>query len=1467
VAEGTVRGAFDLDTGPAVRGVRSYREEAARADATTRQLGSTMDDVFGPSAAANLRTAREEMGGLATTARETRLTVGQQWQGMRREVQREAAAITSTIAVVRDRMRELGRMNVSPSIDLDGVTKALAQVELLHERLNALGGQTARPRVAVGGGGPGFGSAAARASAGANRGGTSGILSLGGIGFAGLQGPQLLAGAAVALPAVQALGGGAVGLAGSAGAAGLGAGAVGLGGLAPLAAGIVSVISVAKPAQKALQDAWKAQDKLTEAVRQYGRHSDQARRAQQDLNRLERDRPGIGYAMGQGRALMSEWQRLSRPATSQLYGLLGDAGQVARRVAPLQAQNATVASTAVRGSGTQFARFLGGTETQATVAEMTRVFARELPAAERTLENVALTVERLARAATPFFHDANEWVEKWTWGMRTSTRDTESVRRQMVPLVEEAKDWARLTGSAYHLLRDILQLGAPSGDSLVVSLTRTFDRWDAWVQGHPQQVQGFFRDTASSVRDMAGGLEKVVGFLNDLATALRPILDRFSQLVGLAASLGLIGTPGAAGALFGAYRGLRGAGGGGAAAGGGGGAAMGVLAGVAAGGGAAGGGVARSGVRTTGRASTLGYRGMNPAAGQLIYGQGFSGGITSQLGARTTRFGRGVGYGGMALRGAGKAAWPIMLAMAGLDAASFNGSPMQRLQNAASGATFGAIPAPMTGDQAIDAGGTLYRDYTRVNRSTGQLQAELGGARRGLSLGNRAGWTGPLGTDKELQWDVAGARRKFSGVAGQRELQEYVRLLQDEVTARKQANDQMRRSRDQQLDESSRQRATQYASGLPGAFRAYRRGGQSQQEAFGSTIGQVQKRLARTRDAGVETLGEASLDWARALAKGNPQMKKQVDALADSIERRFRRMGVNVQIVHGDILTGARQEWKQIRDAIADPVEQARERVDKDFTAIQDKAVGSLVAMGFSKSDARGFVRGLEKGGVSAQGAQNAINMGPNSYAGAQAQSQKNMRARARGGIVGGRGLMDSVAMGDGLVAPGEAWIANRHTLDRLSQATLATYGLTAQQIITGESRPHSMPGGRYATGGSFDLPSGASTTAARVQTGRLAGVNAAVSSIANAALAQFPGLTVTSTTGGGHAAGSFHYRGAAVDLAGGDMNAAAAWIGQRYGSRLAEGIHNPNLSVKGGRSVSPSFWGAQTWADHANHIHVAALGGAVRGGGAAAGLAAGVQAQINVGGLGRQQPGIAGVLRQRAGDIYAQALTQHVNAALGAAGAGGGGAPTRGVMSFNSVARLAESVGLPGVTFAQIAKGESGFNPRAIGHDPGGTIGLGLWQITTKYNDDIIARFGGRNAMLNAQTNALAAKAIYDRAGIGAWYGTRYMTAPNLHYQGAQRGGHLSFAGLFDRGGDFVTNGPTAFVAGEGPRHRRERVRITPAHARGGEGVNVTIEAGAVVVQAGGGGLDSAAAEQIGQRVVRKIIEAIDRAKGSGEL
>jgi peptidoglycan hydrolase-like protein with peptidoglycan-binding domain len=96
------------------------------------------------------------------------------------------------------------------------------------------------------------------------------------------------------------------------------------------------------------------------------------------------------------------------------------------------------------------------------------------------------------------------------------------------------------------------------------------------------------------------------------------------------------------------------------------------------------------------------------------------------------------------------------------------------------------------------------------------------------------------------------------------------------------------------------------------------------------------------------------------------------------------------------------------------------------------------------------------------------------------------------------------------------------------------------------------------------------------------------ISRLAGEVLAKFPQLQITSTTGDKHATHSFHYQGRAVDLAGPDMDRIGAWITQHLTSRLAEGIHNPTLSVKNNSHASPSVWGADTWAAHRNHIHLA---------------------------------------------------------------------------------------------------------------------------------------------------------------------------------------------------------------------------------------------------------------------------------------
>jgi hypothetical protein len=93
----------------------------------------------------------------------------------------------------------------------------------------------------------------------------------------------------------------------------------------------------------------------------------------------------------------------------------------------------------------------------------------------------------------------------------------------------------------------------------------------------------------------------------------------------------------------------------------------------------------------------------------------------------------------------------------------------------------------------------------------------------------------------------------------------------------------------------------------------------------------------------------------------------------------------------------------------------------------------------------------------------------------------------------------------------------------------------------------------------------------------------------AASSLAKNLGLTITSTTGGKHAPGSYHYAGRAIDVAGspGAMLAYAQRLASTSGGRMAELYYTPlGFSIKNGVKVP---W---TIPNHMDHVHVAyALG------------------------------------------------------------------------------------------------------------------------------------------------------------------------------------------------------------------------------------------------------------------------------------
>jgi hypothetical protein len=75
-------------------------------------------------------------------------------------------------------------------------------------------------------------------------------------------------------------------------------------------------------------------------------------------------------------------------------------------------------------------------------------------------------------------------------------------------------------------------------------------------------------------------------------------------------------------------------------------------------------------------------------------------------------------------------------------------------------------------------------------------------------------------------------------------------------------------------------------------------------------------------------------------------------------------------------------------------------------------------------------------------------------------------------------------------------------------------------------------------------------------------------------------GLRITSTTGGRHAPGSYHYQGRAFDAAG-SRSAMGRFYRDMAGSHPTELFYDPIGGIKHGHNIGPI-------GGHGNHVHIA---------------------------------------------------------------------------------------------------------------------------------------------------------------------------------------------------------------------------------------------------------------------------------------
>jgi hypothetical protein len=777
-----------------------------------------------------------------------------------------------------------------------------------------------------------------------------------------------------------------------------------------------------------------------------------------------------------------------------------------------------------------------------------------------------------------------------------------------------------------------------------------------------------------------------------------------------------------------------------------------------------------------------------------------AGGAAAATGARLGVRGVAGGFGKGLLRKAG----PVALAMGAYDFATSNGGFGNRLGGAVNAAAFG-IPNALGAHwgQAAPTPTAAMRADAYLSHPDHQNPA---------SIANRMGRLRQ--TRDQVSYRVDSATGNAVKV-GLKLSPDARRDIQKEIDALK-----------PKLNLAVKGRAADQAGGLIDAF-GIRETGKGENAARKGLFEGLNRELKDMGPKGKTALLKNMADWQAVLEDGTGKQRRTAGRLGDYIERRFERMGRTVNVVNGKILTGSQEEWGNIRKALSSEAERARQEVSRAFTDIQREAAGSLMSMGYSRGEANSLIKARETGGTAgAQKVATGIGASHGDTGANRASDAARVAAPVRpalGARIPGVGSADYVKLGGNAIgAPGEL-VVNRHTEYKADQKL--GYNGALAGLVNGETTPHGVQVSRHATGGrtSGDLASGGA------RAGRSGRTASGIQGISNAVLAQFPGLSVTSTTGGNHAKNSYHYKGMAVDIGGpsGLMDAASAWLAQNYGGSLLEGIHNPNLSIKDGHGVDPSFWGASTWAGHANHIHLAAAGAAMKAmiGSMGANGGLGAMAAPTLKRRESKSRGVPGALAQAAIDAMTSGAQGRLDAAVGGgSGAGGGSAsgPSNVRQMVIAGLRLAGVPATPGNVAAQmrLTMGESG----------GRNVAQGIQDVNSTNGS------GGAKGVAQMIQSTFDAHAVPGHTNI---WNTVDNEAASVRYQMSRYGklvGHSGYAmggrlpGLIQMGdgGSFTTNGvPQMMQVGE--RGQRERVKVTRESAGGSGfgsdgGIHITI-------------------------------------------
>jgi hypothetical protein len=220
-------------------------------------------------------------------------------------------------------------------------------------------------------------------------------------------------------------------------------------------------------------------------------------------------------------------QEATRPATDAVIGGLGSAaasaGNFAQRLsAPFARLGEAIGDAIAEGaseltSNRFLARFRILIE---SATRLVRPFREGLVAVADIFTNIAV-------AAQPFVRDVVNALARGLQGIAGQTNNVGAVRDVIRDLLRSTRDWFNLFRAVGELLFTVFAGGKSSGDSLVVSLTRVVDKWNAFLKTKDGQrdLRQFLHDAVEATKVLAG----IVGALTSTFFDLGRTIDHVAS--------------------------------------------------------------------------------------------------------------------------------------------------------------------------------------------------------------------------------------------------------------------------------------------------------------------------------------------------------------------------------------------------------------------------------------------------------------------------------------------------------------------------------------------------------------------------------------------------------------------------------------------------------------------------------------------------------------------------------------------------------------------------------------------------------------------------------------------------------------------------------------------------------------------------------------------------------------------------